>query len=138
LVELLAILFSQEAEFSPHPQQQTDGLRLIMDNDQVGRVVVARDEHRLIAGMAIILYTVSTYLGTRVGILEDLVVDPAMRGQGVGSQLLAFAIKTAVGNGCSRITLLTDGDNLSAHAFYMRHGFKRSPMVPFRMLLLET
>jgi len=60
------------------------------------------------------------------------VVDPSYRSRGVGSLLLREAAALARSEGLARITLLTDGDNLRAHAFYERNGFDRSEMVVFR------
>jgi GNAT superfamily N-acetyltransferase len=64
-----------------------------------------------------------------------MVVAPAWRNAGVGSQLLEAAIAHARQTGCQRITLLTDDSNTNAQRFYGRHGFMHSPMVPFRRLL---
>lgn len=64
-----------------------------------------------------------------------MVVDPVARGGGVGSLLLAAAIEHALDLGCRRITLLTDGDNVSARRFYQRQGFVHSGMVPLRLAL---
>ena len=82
--------------------------------------------------MVNLLYTVSTALGDRVAILEDMIVDRDARGRGLGSRLMTEAISTCETDGCLRITLLTDGDNTAAQQFYRRFGFERSPMVPLR------
>ena len=97
----------------------------------LGDILVARDNGELI-GMVNLLYTISTALGARVGLLEDMVVVSSVRGSGVGSQLIEFALSFAQEQGCKRITLLTDKDNEGAHKFYQKHGFSRSSMVPFR------
>lgn len=134
LCELLAILFSQEAEFVPNFDVQHRGLADIISHSELGLVAVARRDGRLI-GMVSLLYTVSTALGGRVALLEDLVVAPNARGFGVGSRLLEYAISLARMNGCKRITLLTDRDNESAQRFYRRHGFCQSAMTPLRLVL---
>ena len=85
--------------------------------------------------MVNLLYTVSTALGQRVALLEDMVVSTNKRGQGVGSSIIKQAVDFAKGKGCKRITLLTDDDNCGAQRFYERHGFSRSSMVAFRMPL---
>ena len=97
-------------------------------------VLVARREGRIV-GMVSLLFTVSTALGGRVALLEDMVVYPAERGVGVGSRLLREALGLARERGCRRITLLTDGSNDLAKAFYAKHGFAVSGMVPMRLLL---
>ncbi len=128
---LLNVLFSQEAEFKPDSEAQSRGLSAIIDNAETGDIIVAHDAGQII-GMVNLLYTVSTALGARVAILEDMVISPNYRDKGVGSKLLKYALEFAKSQGCQRVTLLTDDDNIGAHRFYERHAFKRSTMVPFR------
>lgn len=134
LTSLLGQLFAQEAEFVPNPAASARGLAMILASPGTGTILVADRDDRA-AGMVVLLYTVSTALGARVAILEDMVVDQASRGDGIGRQLLAHAIETARTGGCQRITLLTDHDNIKAHRLYQSVGFTRSPMVPFRRAL---
>jgi len=128
------VLFEQEAEFKPDELAQARGLTLILENPEVGQILIAK-QGADVAGMVGLLYTISTALGARVALLEDMVVAPAWRKAGIGSQLLEAAITHARQTGCQRITLLTDDINTDAQRFYRRHGFTHSPMVPFRRLL---
>lgn len=134
LCDLLAVLFAQEAEFTPDRDRQRSGLQAILDAPERGTILTARCGQSLV-GMTGLLFTVSTALGGKVALLEDLVVMPEHRGQGIGSALLERAIELAGQNACRRITLLTDGDNLSAQKFYRRHGFEPSAMLPLRLRL---
>ncbi|MBI4800755.1 MAG: GNAT family N-acetyltransferase [Desulfarculus sp.] len=136
LCDLLALLFSQEAEFTPDRAAQERGLAAIIADPARGHILVAR-QHAQPLGMISILYGVSTALGGPVATLEDLVVAPAARGCGLGSRLLASAIEHARGQGCLRLTLLTDGDNVDAQRLYARQGFVVSGMVPMRRMLGE-
>ncbi len=136
LCELLDILFSQEADFKPDHEAQSRGLARIISSPEVGLIVVARQDGQVV-GMVNLLYTVSTALGDRVALLEDMVVSPNARGSGVGSRLLEQAIQFARLSGCKRITLLTDRANESAQRFYQRHGFGFSAMIPLRLSLSE-
>lgn len=132
LCRLLAQLFAQETEFEADEKRQARGLQLIIDG--AGDIVVARKDDEIV-GMVVLLYTVSTVLGSKVALLEDMVVDVEARGDGVGSKLIVRALEAARANGCRRITLLTDHDNDTAQRFYERHGFSRSMMVPYRLHL---
>ncbi len=134
LSALLVHLFVQEAEFQPDTVAQQRGLTAILNNSNVGEILVARQNGQIV-GMVNLLYTVSTALGARVALLEDMVIAPSMRGSGLGSQLLAAAIEHAKQRGCLRITLLTDADNGAAHAFYQKQGFAPSSMIPLRLSL---
>jgi len=134
LCALLAELFAQEADFTPDAERQRRGLRLILDNPECGRVYCA-SQAGIVIGMVSILFTVSTAEGSRAAWLEDMVVDPAWRGHGIGRRLLQHALDEARLAGCTRITLLTDDDNHKAMRLYGRAGFERSAMVPFRLKL---
>ncbi|MDD5227407.1 MAG: GNAT family N-acetyltransferase [Methylococcales bacterium] len=134
LCDLLALLFSQEADFQPDYEAQRRGLTHILNNPDVGLILVARQKNQIV-GMVNLLFTFSTALGQRVALLEDLVVAPSRRGNGIGSQLLKQTIETARLHDCHRITLLTDLANESAQRFYRKHGFVFSAMIPMRVLL---
>jgi GNAT superfamily N-acetyltransferase len=135
LAELLATLFAQEAEFTPDAAAHRRGLANIVGQPEIGTILVAR-EHGAVVGMVNLLFTMSTALGARVALLEDMVVAPAARGRGIGGALLAQAIAHARAQGCKRITLLTDGVNEAAQRFYARHGFTASGMLPMRLALV--
>jgi GNAT superfamily N-acetyltransferase len=137
LCGLLGILFSQEAEFAPDSALQERGLQMIIGNAEVGKILVLRDGEKVI-GMANLLFSVSTALGARVAVLEDVVVRTDCRGKGFGTMLLKGAIVRAKKYGCARITLLTDSDNLRGQKFYMESGFKYSAMIPMRLMLNVT
>ena len=131
LNELLDVLFTQEVEFKPDTAAQCKGLSAIICNPDLGVILVAR-EHQSILAMVNLLFTISTALGERVALLEDMVVSPRARGSGVGTELLKYAMDFARLSGVKRITLLTDRENTSAQRFYAKHGFSESTMVTFR------
>ena len=134
LVALLTILFSEESEFSPDYEKQTRALEKILADESVGTIYVARDEGQVVA-MASLLYTVSTAEGGTAALLEDLVVQPTHRGQGIATALAGFAIAEARSRGVLRITLLTDMQNERAQELYRRLGFIDSSMKPMRLKL---
>ena len=134
LCALLHHLFLQEAEFTPDFAVQSRGLSRIIGNPEVGCIWVVR-LHGQIVGMVNLLFTISTALGAPVVLLEDMVVLPEMRGQGIGTTLLETAIQHAKQKGFQRMTLLTDHDNHRSQSFYRKHGFTQSAMTPFRLAL---
>ena len=134
LCALLAILFSQEADFQPDAKKQSDALREIIEHPDTGRILVWRENDSII-GMVNLLFTISTACGGKVAILEDMIIHPSRHGHGLGSKLLQAAKRVAQGEACKRITLLTDRSNDSAIRFYRRHGFGMSEMIPLRLSL---
>ena len=134
--ELLELLFDKESEFNPDPVRQEKGLSMIIENPSSGTVLVCEEsENGCIAGMVILMYTISTALGRKVALLEDLIVDPAYQSRGVGTMLLGHAFELAAEKSLGRITLLTDLDNTAAHRLYEKSGFSRSGMVVFRKII---
>ena len=131
LCELLFELFSQEVEFTPNKEVQQKALKTIILNENIGDVYVATINENVVA-MVNILYTISTALGNKVAIFEDFIVDRNYRNQGIGENLIDFVFEDLKAKNFSRITLLTDNDNLKAHKFYEKKGFVKSSMVPFR------
>lgn len=131
--KLLNELLSHEADFTPNEKLQKQGLKLILNSPQTGQLFVAKLNNRVV-GMVNLLFTVSTAIGQKVAILEDMVVFPEFRNSGVGGQLIKHAKFFAQQEGFGRITLLTDNDNNKAHAFYHKYGFSKSAMVAFRYL----
>jgi GNAT superfamily N-acetyltransferase len=137
LADLLTLLFSQEADFIPDREKQKRGLRLIVESPGAGIIFAARDGGE-ITGMVSLLFTISTAEGGPVCWLEDMVVHPDRRKDGLGSRLLQHGIDYARIHGFSRITLLTDKINAGAIRFYERHGFVESAMMALRLDCMTT
>jgi GNAT superfamily N-acetyltransferase len=134
LVELLGILFTQEAELSPDPDKQRRALELLLADPARARIYVAREGDRVIA-MAALHFTTSTAEGGKVAGLEDCVVHPDHRRKGVGEKLLGYVLEQARAEGALRVMLLTDGDNVTAQALYRKMGFTPSSMLAMRLKL---
>jgi GNAT superfamily N-acetyltransferase len=134
LVDLLNLLFTQEADFRPDREKQARGLRLIIESAHVGCIFVAHEGNDVV-GMVSLLFTISTAEGGPVCWLEDMVVRPDRRGNGLGSRLLRHAVDYARAGGFSRITLLTDRINSRAIRFYAWHDFVESDMTALRLSL---
>lgn len=134
LVQLLNQLFSLDLEFEPNTELQEKGLLSIIENPDLGCILVKCLDRRII-GMVSILYSISTALGGKVGVVEDMVIREGFRSKGHGKDLFDSAIKHAKENACLRLTLLTDYNNLTAIEFYKTFGFSKSQMIPMRLLL---
>jgi len=134
LVELLGVLFTQEAELNPDPQKQRRALELILAEPSRARIYVAREAGTVIA-MAALHFTTSTAEGGKVAWFEDCIVRPEYRRKGIGKALLEYVIAQARAEGALRVMLLTDGDNARAHALYRKIGFTDSAMLAMRLKL---
>ena len=134
LAELLMELFSQERDFRPDYNNQMRGLRLILEQPNRGRIFVLRSANQII-GMINLLFTISTAEGGFVILLEDLIISRDFRAQGMGSELLKYALEYARQKGFLRITLLTDRISNGSLGFFEKQGFQRSDMIPMRHYL---
>jgi dTDP-4-amino-4,6-dideoxy-D-galactose acyltransferase len=90
--------------------------------NQADAVLVRRREGR-IAGMI----TVSA--GASAGEIGLFAVAAEARGQGVGSALLADAMRWFAANGCADVRVATQGENQAARAAYERAGFRLQRLV---------
>ena len=65
------------------------------------------------------------HLGTPSAIVEDVVVAPAMQGQGIGKAMMQFALDLCRDKGCYKLMLSSNAKRERAHAFYESLGFER-------------
>jgi len=133
LIHLLNLLFSQDIEFEADYEKQKKGLKEILENPDIGEILVLTIDGNIIA-MVSLLYSISTALGGRVAILEDMIIDKDFRSKNYGTELINESIKFAREKNVLRITLLTDYDNDRAINFYGNAGFVKSKMIPMRLI----
>jgi GNAT superfamily N-acetyltransferase len=73
-------------------------------------------------GYVVYFFTFSTMVGKRGLWLEDLFIDPALRGKGIGQALMAYLARIALQNECGRFEWSVLDWNESAIRFYERLG----------------
>ena len=92
------------------------------------KIYVATQHARVVGTFALLIMDNLGHLGTPSAIIEDVAVDPAAHGQGIGKQMIRHAIELATANGCYKVVLSSNLKRTRAHAFYdsldfERHGF---------------
>jgi ribosomal protein S18 acetylase RimI-like enzyme len=60
------------------------------------------------------------------GVVHDLLVDPAHRGEGLGRQLLEALVEALIARGAPRIVLLTAERNQAAQRLFASAAFRRT------------
>ncbi len=65
------------------------------------------------------------HLGAPSAIVEDVVVDPALHGRGIGRTMMRFAVERARDKGCYKLMLSSNARRERAHRFYEDLGFER-------------
>jgi GNAT superfamily N-acetyltransferase len=103
----------------PLPDRSTDVTwRRLVGAESGFRALVAVDEHDRPIGFAHLLLHPTTWAVEPSCYLEDLLVDPAHRGRGVGRALLAAVVERARAEGAEGVQWLTQADNEAARHLY--------------------
>ena len=136
LVELLAALFAVESDFSADRAKQRHGLEMLLAQpDERAVVLVARSNDGEVAGMASAQLVISTAEGAPSAWIEDVVVQPALRGQGIARLLLGDLLDWAQRHGATRAQLLADNANIPALEFYRHIGWQPTRLSAWRLAL---
>jgi GNAT superfamily N-acetyltransferase len=128
LVELLQVLFAIEGDFQLDPERQRRGL-VSMVSDPERRAVFVAEGDGAVVGMATGQLVISTAEGGAACVVEDVVVNAAWRGHGIGGWLLDQVAKWAAARGATRLQLVADRGNEAALRFYDRRGWRRTRLV---------
>jgi ribosomal protein S18 acetylase RimI-like enzyme len=129
---LLAELFTIEEDFQVDAAKQRVGLELLLNSDN-GEIFVAQDNRtQQIVGMCSVQILISTAEGAKVGMVEDLIVTAAYRGQGIGQKLLQYLENWAQQQGLKRLQLLADKNNQPAVDFYARQDWQTTQLIALR------
>jgi ribosomal protein S18 acetylase RimI-like enzyme len=100
--------------------------------DPAVTLLVGRDD-ALIAGVAtVVVYTTPIWLKARI---EDVVVDQAARGRGVGEALVRACIEVARRRGAGIVELQSARSREAANRLYPRLGFELRDSNVYRMTL---
>jgi ribosomal protein S18 acetylase RimI-like enzyme len=132
MVELLSQLFSIEQDFVPDAHKQGRGLELLLE--QSGAHVLVAEVQGRVVGMVSVQTLISTAEGSRVGLVEDLVVAEGHRGSGVGTRLLQAMESRAAACGLKRLQLLADNSNTAALDFYRRNQWQQTSLLALRQM----
>ena len=65
------------------------------------------------------------HLGAPSAVIEDVAVDPAWQGRGVGTMMMNHALEIASAKGCYKAMLSSNLKRERAHPFYESLGFER-------------
>jgi ribosomal protein S18 acetylase RimI-like enzyme len=105
---------------SNNPPPSLEDLQALLASES-SVLFVARERSGHITGAAsVTVYRVPT--GIRA-IIEDVIVDQANRGQGIGEQLVRRALEEARARGAPAVTLTSNPGREAANRLYRRMGF---------------
>jgi GNAT superfamily N-acetyltransferase len=134
LVALLGELFSIEQDFQPYPERQARGLAGVLASAN-GCIMVARSLQGEPIAMCSAQLVFSTAEGAYSAWIEDMVVDAAWRGRGIGRQVLEALLAWTSERGATRAQLLADLDNQPALDYYQHLGWQKTQLTARRLSL---
>lgn len=129
LVEALGRLMVQLSRSASPPTREE--LQLIIDAKAI-RLLVARNDESIIGTLTLALLRIPT--GVRAWI-EDVVVDEAARGRGIGEALNRKALDLAKESGARTVDLTSRPSREAANRLYQRLGFKPRKTTVYRYSL---
>ena len=112
-----------------HPQDPV--LRDGSDKATFARILDSPDLHLFVLEVDEVV-AATTYLNvipnlsrsaSPYAVIENVVVDEAQRGTGLGKQIMAGTLRAAWDAGCYKAMLMTGSRTLATHAFYKACGF---------------
>ena len=89
------------------------------------KLYVAKKGDQVLGSFALLIMHNLGHLGTPSAIVEDVVVDPAWQGKGIGQAMMGCAKVQAKMAGCYKLMLSSNAKRERAHAFYEQLGFER-------------
>jgi GNAT superfamily N-acetyltransferase len=110
-----------------------DRLRLIVADPDV-TLLVAREGDRIVGTATVVVYTTPFWIKAR---LDEIVVDAAARGRGVGETIVRACLDLARRKGAQIAELQSAriAERASAHRLYRRMGFAVRSSDIFRIML---
>jgi ribosomal protein S18 acetylase RimI-like enzyme len=119
LVAAFAHLIPQLSKSSPPPD--ADQLRLLVDGDDTV-LFIARVDGAIVGSLTLAFYRIPTGLKAWI---EDVVVDDAARGHGVGQLMNEAALVEAQSRGAKDVSLTSRPSREAANRLYQRIGFEQ-------------
>ena len=132
LVEAFKLLIPQLSSSNPPPPAE-DLQAIVDDADSV--LLIARDDlddGRIVGSLTLAMFRIPT--GYRAWI-EDVVVDTAVRGRGIGDKLNRVALDLARDAGATTVDLTSRPSREAANRLYKRIGFEQRETNVYRFKL---
>ncbi|MBK6744778.1 MAG: GNAT family N-acetyltransferase [Hydrogenophilales bacterium] len=131
MIELIGMLFTLEPDNVFEPAKARRGRQMLLGHPDNAAVWVA-DQDGTVVGMCSAQIVISTAEGGPSAWIEDLIAAPALRGQGIGRQLLDAVAAWAARRGLTRLQLLADQHNQAALDFYRHMDWQGTRLICLR------
>ena len=129
--DLLAEAFARLPQLSERmTAPDREAVARIVASPATRQLVAAAEDGRIVGLLSVALYDVPS---GRKAWIEDVVVDAAARGRGIGEALVREALALARREGVARVMLTSNATRRAAHRLYERMGFVRYETDCFRL-----
>ncbi len=126
VADAMARLLPQLSRSARHPEADT--LTQVAEHP-ANTLLIARVDGRIVGTLTLVIFPLIT--GIRAWV-EDVVVDEAARGAGVGAALTMEAVRIADEGGARTVDLTSRPDREAANRLYLNLGFERRNSHVFR------
>lgn len=133
VVESFARLIPQLSKSSPAPTKSE--LQAIADHDACFLLVARGDDGSILGSLTLVVFPIPTAVRAWI---EDVVVDDAARGQGVGELLNRRALEIAADHGAKTVDLTSRPSREAANRLYQRIGFEQRDTNVYRYALVSS
>ena len=89
------------------------------------KVYVAIYREQIVGTFALLIMDNLGHMGSPMGVIEAVAVDPAWQGRGYGSEMMHHALRVCKEKGCYKAMLSSNLTRERAHAFYESLDFER-------------
>ena len=128
IVRMLADDFlgaTRERDENPLPESYVKAFEEI-EADKNNELIIAEKDSEIVGTLQITLTPSISFQGGKRATVESVRVSGKYRGQGIGQELMLWAINRAREENCVAIQLTTNAERKDARRFYENLGFKGS------------
>lgn len=130
IVEAFARLIPQLSRSAPPPSKAE--LQAIADHEACFLLVAREDTGAVLGSLTLVIFPIPTAVRAWI---EDVVVDDAARGKGVGELLNRRALEISAEHGAKTVDLTSRPSREAANRLYQRIGFEQRDTNVYRYAL---
>ena len=108
---------------NPAVKVEQEQIQALYD-DARSKLLVCDYQSNIVGSALVSLCSDVMFRNQPFAVVENVIVDVAARGQGIGSALFKAIEIFCVNTNCSKIMLLSSSQRLDSHAFFEKQGFK--------------
>lgn len=109
-------------------------LKKVIDSENVHLCFAYDDDNNVIGTVSVVFYRIPTGLKAWI---EDVIVDNAARGKGVGVAMILHAIEIARNKGALKVDLTSNPRRIAANNLYRKLGFEKRESNVYRYFLVD-